>query len=106
MLFGRKQKNPITIADKGVVEWKYATCGYCSTGCALEVGLNADGEAVTTRGPISQLMLAIPIILLYEVSILMAKMVEKGRPKDEYSDDDDLDDEDEDEDEGGEVNPA
>ena len=28
MLFGRKNKNPIIIADKGVVEWKYATCGY------------------------------------------------------------------------------
>ena len=50
MLFGRRKKNPIQLPDKGVMEWKYATCGYCSTGCALEVGLNADGEAVTTRG--------------------------------------------------------
>jgi len=50
MLFGRKQKNAITIADKGVVEWKYATCGYCSTGCSIEVGLDADGEAVASRG--------------------------------------------------------
>ena len=50
MLFGRKQKNPIAIADKGVVEWKYATCGYCSTGCSIEVGLDEDGEAVTSRG--------------------------------------------------------
>jgi assimilatory nitrate reductase catalytic subunit len=50
MLFGRKQKNPITIADKGVVEWKYATCGYCSTGCSIEVGLDEDGEAVASRG--------------------------------------------------------
>lgn len=50
MLFGRKQKNPITIADKGVVEWKYATCGYCSTGCSIEVGLDAEGEAVASRG--------------------------------------------------------
>jgi len=50
MLFGRKKKNPIKIADKGVVEWKYTTCGYCSTGCSIEVGLNANGEAVASRG--------------------------------------------------------
>ena len=50
MLFGRKQKNPIKIADKGVVEWKYATCGYCSTGCSIEVGLDSDGEPVASRG--------------------------------------------------------
>ncbi len=50
MLFGRKKKNPITIADKGVVEWKYTTCGYCSTGCSIEVGLNEKGEAVASRG--------------------------------------------------------
>ncbi|MFV8819035.1 molybdopterin oxidoreductase family protein [Haliea sp. E17] len=50
MLFGRKKKNPIILRDKGVVEWKYATCGYCSTGCSIEVGIDARGEAVTTRG--------------------------------------------------------
>ncbi len=50
MLFGRRRKNPIVLRDKGVVEWKYATCGYCSTGCAMEVGLDATGRAVTTRG--------------------------------------------------------
>jgi anaerobic selenocysteine-containing dehydrogenase len=50
MLFGRKQKNPIKIADKGIVEWQYATCGYCSTGCAIEVGLNKDGKPVSSRG--------------------------------------------------------
>jgi len=50
MLFGRTQKNPIKIADKGVVEWKYATCGYCSTGCSIEVGLNAEGKPVSSRG--------------------------------------------------------
>ena len=50
MLFGRKNKNPIKIADKGVVEWKYATCGYCSTGCSIEVGLNASGKPVSSRG--------------------------------------------------------
>ncbi len=50
MLFGRRKKNPIILRDKGVVDWKYATCGYCSTGCSIEVGLDAQGEAVTTRG--------------------------------------------------------
>ena len=50
MLFGRNKKNPIKIADKGVREWRYATCGYCSTGCSIEVGLNADGEPVASRG--------------------------------------------------------
>jgi len=50
MLFGRKQKNPIKIADPGVVEWKYATCGYCSTGCSIEVGLNDEGTPVASRG--------------------------------------------------------
>ncbi len=50
MLFGRKKKNPIKIADKGVVDWKYTTCGYCSTGCSIEVGLDAGGQAVASRG--------------------------------------------------------
>src|SRR4030067_889592 len=50
MLFGRNNKNPIKIADKGVVEWKYATCGYCSTGCSIEVGIDAKGEPVASRG--------------------------------------------------------
>ena len=50
MLFGRSKKNPIKIADKGVVEWKYTTCGYCSTGCSIEVGLDEAGEAVASRG--------------------------------------------------------
>jgi anaerobic selenocysteine-containing dehydrogenase len=50
MLFGRKHKNPIKIADKGVVDWKYTTCGYCSTGCSIEVGLDRQGKAVASRG--------------------------------------------------------
>jgi len=50
MLFGRTKKKPIKIADKGVVEWKYTTCGYCSTGCSIEVGINEKGEAVSSRG--------------------------------------------------------
>ncbi len=50
MLFGRSKKNPIKIADKGVVEWKYAACGYCSTGCSIEEGLNTQGKPVASRG--------------------------------------------------------
>jgi predicted molibdopterin-dependent oxidoreductase YjgC len=33
-----------------VVEWKYTTCGYCSTGCSIEVGLDRSGAAVSSRG--------------------------------------------------------
>ncbi|PCI80770.1 MAG: nitrate reductase catalytic subunit [SAR86 cluster bacterium] len=50
MLFGRKKRNPIKIADKKVVDWKYTTCGYCSTGCSLDIGLNEEGRPVATRG--------------------------------------------------------
>ena len=50
MIFGRGQKNPIKITDKKIVEWKYATCGYCSTGCSMEVGFNKSNEAVSSRG--------------------------------------------------------
>ena len=50
MLFGRRRKNPIRIATKPVAEWKYATCGYCSVGCSIEVGVDAEGKPVTTRG--------------------------------------------------------
>ena len=50
MLFGRYKKNPIKIADKGVVKWNYSTCGYCSTGCAIEIGINAEGKPVSSRG--------------------------------------------------------
>ncbi len=50
MLFGRNKKNPIKIADKGIVKWNYSTCGYCSTGCAIEIGVNEDGIPVGARG--------------------------------------------------------
>ncbi|HGG59758.1 MAG TPA: nitrate reductase [Gammaproteobacteria bacterium] len=50
MLFGRGKKNPITLPGKEVVEWKYAACGYCSTGCSIEVGLNGEGRPVASRG--------------------------------------------------------
>jgi len=50
MLFGRKRKNPIKIADKKVEKWVYTTCGYCSTGCSIEVGVDGDGKPVASRG--------------------------------------------------------
>ncbi len=50
MLFGRTNRKPIKIVDKQVEEWKYAVCGYCSTGCTIEVGLNGDGKPVASRG--------------------------------------------------------
>ncbi|CAM2775433.1 molybdopterin oxidoreductase family protein [Moritella viscosa] len=50
MIFGRKDQKPIRIADKQVKEWKYTTCGYCSTGCSIEIGINKQGNAVASRG--------------------------------------------------------
>lgn len=50
MIFGRKHRKPITIPAKAVKEWKYTTCNYCSTGCAIELGLGEDGRIVTSRG--------------------------------------------------------
>lgn len=50
MLFGRKKRKPISIPVKAVKEWKYTTCNYCSTGCAIEIGLNDSGKIVTSRG--------------------------------------------------------
>jgi len=50
MLFGRQDRKKIKILDKKVQEWKYTTCGYCSTGCSIEVGLDESGKAVATRG--------------------------------------------------------
>jgi assimilatory nitrate reductase catalytic subunit len=50
MLFGRKKRKPIVIPKKEVAEWKYSTCNYCSTGCAIELGLNDEGKVVTSRG--------------------------------------------------------
>ena len=50
MLFGRQDRKKIKILDKKVQQWKYTTCGYCSTGCSIEVGLDEAGRAVATRG--------------------------------------------------------
>ncbi len=63
------------------------------------VGVFIVAAVITPPDPISQLSLAIPIILLYEISILMAKLVEKKKAEaedeldDEFGgDDDDADD--------------
>ncbi len=50
MLFGRHTKNPIHIPTKPVEKWVYTTCGYCSTGCSIEVGVDKAGKGITTRG--------------------------------------------------------
>jgi sec-independent protein translocase protein TatC len=71
------------------------------------VGVFIVAAIFTPPDPLSQLSLAVPIILLYEISIIMAKMVEKKRAEaqgeDEFGDDelDDLEDFD-DEDNGDE----
>ncbi len=63
------------------------------------VGVFIVAAIFTPPDPLSQLSLAVPIILLYEISIIMAKMVEKKRAEaqgeDEFGDDDleDFDDE-------------
>ena len=63
------------------------------------VGVFIVAAVITPPDPISQLSLAIPRILLYEISILMAKLVEKKKAEaedeldDEFGgDDDDADD--------------
>lgn len=50
MLFGRKNRKPISIPSKKVKEWKYTTCNYCSTGCSIEIGLDENKKIVTSRG--------------------------------------------------------
>jgi sec-independent protein translocase protein TatC len=53
------------------------------------VGVFIVAAVITPPDPISQLSLAIPIIVLYEISILMAKLVEKKKAEDQ----DELDEE-------------
>lgn len=55
----------------------------------------------TPPDPISQLTLAVPIIALYEVSILVARSIEKQKAKDKAEQGEDEDDEDEEADESG-----
>ncbi len=71
MLFGRRTKNPIKIPAKPVAKWAYTTCGYCSTGCTIEVGLDQNGRAVTARGltdaPVNRGKLCLKGIFEFEV---------------------------------------
>lgn len=52
---------------------------------------------LTPPDPISQIGLALPIIFLYEISILSARLIERGRGEDGVADDDWDDDEDDEE---------
>ncbi|MEK6814618.1 MAG: nitrate reductase [Nitrospirota bacterium] len=49
MLLREKGSKPIAIPRKEIDRWIYTTCGYCSTGCGIEVGVK-DGRAVSVRG--------------------------------------------------------
>lgn len=55
------------------------------------VGVFIVAAIFTPPDPLSQVSLAVPIIILYEISILMAKMVEKKRAAAEDEDDFNLD---------------
>ena len=50
MLIGRKNKKPITIPLKHTTTWSHAVCNYCSTGCSIDIGLDDQGQVVTSRG--------------------------------------------------------
>jgi len=67
------------------------------------VGVFIVAAIFTPPDPLSQLSLAVPIIILYEISIIMARMVEKKRAVAEAEDDLDLggDDDDGGDDNGG-----
>jgi len=67
------------------------------------VGVFIVAAIFTPPDPLSQLSLAVPIIILYEISIIMAKMVEKKRAEREAEDDLDLGGDDE---ESGGTTPA
>jgi len=58
---------------------------------------------LTPPDPVSQISLAIPIILLYEISIYMAKLVERKRARDEAAEEDVDDDDSE---SGNDVTPS
>ena len=44
-----RQNRAAKVRKNPVDHWTYTTCGYCSTGCGIEVGVR-DGRAVTVRG--------------------------------------------------------
>lgn len=64
------------------------------------VGVFIVAAIFTPPDPLSQLSLAVPIIILYEISILMARMVEKKRADTEADLDDEFGDDHGDEDDG------
>jgi len=75
------------------------------------VGVFIAAAIFTPPDPLSQISLAVPIIILYEISIIMAKMVEKKRAEAAAKDDFNLDGEDDFDDEddtpsGGGTTPA
>ena len=49
MLFGRKNRKPVSVPAKEVTQWKYTACNYCSTGCVIEIGLSDKGKIFTSR---------------------------------------------------------
>jgi sec-independent protein translocase protein TatC len=57
------------------------------------VGVFIVAAIFTPPDPLSQISLAVPIILLYEVSIYMAKLVERKREERTEEMDEELDDE-------------
>jgi len=73
------------------------------------VGVFIVAAIFTPPDPLSQISLAVPIIILYEISIIMAKMVEKKRAQaegeDEFNADADEDNDDEANGDGGGAGP-
>ncbi|MBI3352461.1 MAG: nitrate reductase [Nitrospirae bacterium] len=66
----QRQTRVPKIHQKPVDKWVYTTCGYCSTGCGIELGVK-DGKAVTVRGkadhPVNQGKLCLKGIWEFEV---------------------------------------
>jgi sec-independent protein translocase protein TatC len=58
---------------------------------------------LTPPDPLSQVGLALPIILLYEISIISARLIERKRVEDDIDDEDWDDDDDDDLDDDGAV---
>lgn len=49
-----RQIRPINIRQNPVDEWVPTTCGYCSTGCGIEVGVRKEGErGIQLRKPVA-----------------------------------------------------
>ncbi|HEY9052801.1 MAG TPA: molybdopterin-dependent oxidoreductase, partial [Gammaproteobacteria bacterium] len=48
LLTGKEAKADDTFDN--VTNWVYSVCGYCSFGCGMHIGVNAQGKAVAVRG--------------------------------------------------------